>query len=232
MLPKKYRYTPRPAMWKIACRMVVGAALLAAGILCLRYGQIKNAVQPNDKTLLLAAIVILPMGIEQMAKAMRDMLRPRTDAVLATSECGGKYYWAHNPMMDWLGFHGFALLVVVKLPAASSASEAFLLLLATGVAVLYRFSLRYSNLLYFDYSLGQVFVCRFKRFWWEKCESRSLQDFCAVTYGENKVVLLGKPGKEDLPCNYFMPKYTESAREAAGVKLHKLSGLPLVERQE
>lgn len=231
MLPEKYRYTSRPAAWQIACRMVVGAALLMARILCIRYGQIKNAVQHDDKTLLLA-IVILPMGIEQMAKAVRDMLRPRTDAVLSTSEHGGKYYWAHHPMADWLGFHGFALLVVVKLPAASSASEAFLLLLATGVAVLYRFSLRYSNLLYFDYSLGQVFVCRFKRFWWEKCESRPLQDFCTVTYGENKVVLLGKAGKEDLPCNYFMPKYTESAREAAGVKLHKLSGLPLVERQE
>lgn len=232
MLPEKYRYTSRPAAWQIACRMVVGAALLVAGILCIRYGQIKNAVQHDDKTLLLVAIVILPMGIEQMAKAVRDMLRPRTDTVLSTSEHGGKYYWAHNPMMDWLGFHGFALLVVVKLPAASSTSEAFLLLLAAGVAVLYRFSLRYSNLLYFDYSLGQVFVCRFKRFWWEKQESRPLQDFCAVTYGENKVVLLGKPGKEDLPCNYFMPKYTESAREAAGVKLHKLSGLPLVKRRE
>ena len=109
-----------------------------------------------------------------MAKAVRDMLRPRTDAVLSTSEHGGKYYWAHNPMMDWLGFHGFALLVVVKLPAASSASEAFLLLLAAGVAVLYRFSLHYSNLLYFDYSLGQVFVCRFKRF----CGGRSRKAAC------------------------------------------------------
>ena len=62
MLPEKYRYTSRPAAWQIACRMMVGAALLVAGILCIRYGQIKNAVQHDDKTLLLVAIVILPMG--------------------------------------------------------------------------------------------------------------------------------------------------------------------------